>query len=265
MSQTNAAEPVAPVTPAGTRPRQGFRSLRTWLLVALWTALLAVAFHFDEDISTWVRQAAPEKSWALRLLKLSRYPFYTPVYVAVGVILLVDPVKKRLSWDLRHRRQFIGFAVALAACFGATHAIKFITGRTRPHQTHATTAGQVTSEAQPAPTADSDSGHSPYDFDLFGDPEQRQDSMPSAHTVQFVLLAVLLWLYFPPTAWLTVPLLVPACLSRVAQGQHYLSDVIAGAGLTLIIVQICRDLLGREFYPRLWPPRRPADSSPPPL
>jgi membrane-associated phospholipid phosphatase len=224
---------------------------------------LAVIFPFDAGISAWVRQAAPENSWALRIMKVARYPFSIPVFVALGAALLVDPVSKRLAWDLRRRRQFVGFAVALAACFGTTHAVKFLVGRSRPHQNQPrvdsrtpTVNDGATSQSSPVSdprTSDGRMGDgNPYHFDLFGDPNLRHDSLPSAHTVQFVLLATLLGLYFPRSVWVMVPLAIPACLSRVAQGQHFLTDVIAGAGLTMLIVSICVAVLGREFYPRLW-------------
>lgn len=264
MTSGDSPEPRLPPL-ASSRGRTGFRAPRTWLLIVAWLALLAVVFPFDAGISDWVRQAAPENSWALRILKIARYPFSIPVFVALGAALLLDPVTKRIAWDLRRRRQFVGFAIALAACFGTTHAVKFLVGRSRPHQDQPLTDPRAPaindnamSESPPTsvlPTGDSHTGGgNAFHFDLFGNPNLRHDSLPSAHTVQFVLLVTLLGLYFPRSLWVTVPLAVPACLSRVAQGQHYLTDVIAGAGLTVLIVSICVAALGREFYPRLWPP-----------
>lgn len=261
----------APTMVASAKQRWGFRAPRTWLLITAWLALLAATFCFDAGISTWVREAAPANSWALRILKVARYPFSIPVYVALGAVLLFDPATKRLAFDLRRRRQFVGFAIALAACLGTTHAVKFIVGRSRPHQDQPLVHPHATAASDPA-SAESwpversgiagrhPGGGNPFHFDLFGDPDLRHDSLPSAHTVQFVLLLTLLGVYFPHSLWVTIPLAIPACLSRVAQGQHYLSDVFAGAGLTLLIVNICVAALGREFYPRLWPPR----TTPPP-
>ncbi len=72
-------------------------------------------------------------------------------------------------------------------------------------------------------------------------------SFPSGHAARALMLAVLGLAFGPP--WLGIILLVwglLVCLARAAMGVHYLSDVLAGALLGLII-----GLMMAQFT-RLW-------------
>ena len=72
-------------------------------------------------------------------------------------------------------------------------------------------------------------------------------SFPSGHAARAFLIAVLGTVLAPP--WLAILLWVWAplvALARVAMGVHYLSDIIAGAVLGVIVA-----LLGLQFYPYL--------------
>lgn len=72
-------------------------------------------------------------------------------------------------------------------------------------------------------------------------------SFPSGHAARAFLIAVVATALTPP--WLSAILWVWAplvALARVAMGVHYLSDIIAGAILGVIVA-----LLGLQFYPFL--------------
>ena len=72
-------------------------------------------------------------------------------------------------------------------------------------------------------------------------------SFPSGHAARAFLIAVLGTVLAPP--WLAIVLWVWAplvALARVAMGVHYLSDIIAGAILGIIVA-----LLGLQFYQQL--------------
>lgn len=61
-------------------------------------------------------------------------------------------------------------------------------------------------------------------------------SFPSGHAVRAVMLAVAAWGIAPWPFALALTLWAPlVVLARVAMGVHYLSDVIAGAGLGAVI------------------------------
>jgi membrane-associated phospholipid phosphatase len=215
MSEAEALGPSAPRDLAGAVHPWSFRAPRIWLVIAAWIVLVAATFPFDTRISAWAQQAAPEKTWTLRVMKVARYPFDWRVYLGVAALLAIHPERRRI---------LTGYAVACAAGFGTVHLLKFVIGRARP-----------------------DAALGPVNFDAFS----AFDSLPSAHTAAAVLLTGLMYRYYPRSAWVLIPLAVLASLSRVVQGRHYMSDVIAGAGLILLIVQLCVSLLGREYYPRL--------------
>ncbi len=72
-------------------------------------------------------------------------------------------------------------------------------------------------------------------------------SFPSGHAARAFLIAMIASALAPP--WLALALWVWAPLvavARVAMGVHYLSDIIAGAILGVIVA-----LLGLQFYPYL--------------
>jgi lipid A 4'-phosphatase len=72
-----------------------------------------------------------------------------------------------------------------------------------------------------------------YDFTWFG---LRADhwSFPSGHAVTAAALMTALWCLWPRPLWLYVAAAALIAASRVITGQHYLSDVIAGAAIGVV-------------------------------
>jgi membrane-associated phospholipid phosphatase len=216
---------------SGAATRGGFRGLRlgqTGLLFLLCLTGLVLAFAFDTPITEWVQRIAPPDTWFRRLLKLCVWPFRWGSYVVLAGVLLLH------TW---RRRLLIGYGTVLAVCFGLLYAVKYTVGRARPDQD----VGPLSLE-----------------------PLQGQDSFPSGHATQAVLLATLLGLYFPWSRWFFIPAAVCVCASRLALERHFASDVVAGGALAVLVVHFCVRLLGREDYPRLklsdWRLARRADS-----
>jgi membrane-associated phospholipid phosphatase len=233
LSVSVDSEPGATVI----KPRQA-TSWRLFVLIGALLAGFALSLPFDAPISNWFQWSIPESTWQHRVVKLSRWPFIWQVYVVVGILLQIEAVRAQRETAraqgaapprglevLAPAPRVIGYIVACAACFGLLHLVKFIVGRARP-----------------------DKYVGPYVFDLFGDPGGMFDSMPSAHTSAAVLLTALLFRYEPRTGWVLIPLTVLASLSRVVQGRHFLSDVMAGAAFTLLIAYACMKILGPRFY-----------------
>jgi len=54
-------------------------------------------------------------------------------------------------------------------------------------------------------------------------------SMPSAHAANSFAAAMIAWIYFRRSARVTVPLAIGVAVSRIYNGAHYPSDVLAGA------------------------------------
>ncbi len=190
-----------------------------WITTLLTLGLVVIVIPVDAAGSAWIAQAADDGTWARRILKLARYPFNWWVYAAIGVLLF----GQHRQW-----RPVIGLLTATLGCMASVHLLKFLLGRARP-----------------------DCGLGAYHFAVFGDPVTGFDSMPSGHTAQAVLLAVLMLVYLPRSAWVLVPLAVLASLSRVAQERHFLSDLIAAAGVAVLTVKVSMLALGPSAFPRL--------------
>jgi membrane-associated phospholipid phosphatase len=204
----------------GIRPTRRSLARGTGLVVALWLMLTGLAMPFDRQMTAWLAAATQRGATLHSVLRSAEHWGDWWVFVVLGLVLLIHPQRKRL---------LIGYAAAGISLGVTIHLAKFIVGRARPEKHLGTLC-----------------------FRFFGDPHQAFDSFPSGHESAAVLLATLLALYWPRTLWLTVPAAVLVGISRVGLQRHYFSDVVGGAGLTLVVVFIWVNLLGRAYYPRLW-------------
>jgi lipid A 4'-phosphatase len=76
-----------------------------------------------------------------------------------------------------------------------------------------------------------------YDFTWFG---FRADhwSFPSGHATTVAALMTALWCLWPRPVWLYVAAAAAVAASRVITDQHYLSDVIAGAAIGVVVTRL---------------------------
>lgn len=113
-----------------------------------------------------------------------------------------------------------------------------------------------------------------------GDKTSAYASMPSSHAANWFAATMIAWIYFRRSARYTLPLAVAVSFSRIYNGVHYPSDVLAGAILgagygfvgVLTLERLWR-AAGKKFFP-LWWQRLPslvnvreanADDSPAPV
>jgi membrane-associated phospholipid phosphatase len=95
-------------------------------------------------------------------------------------------------------------------------------------------------------------------------------SMPSSHASNWFAAAMVGFIYYRRSAWLMLPAASLVAFSRVYNGVHYPSDVLAGAllgagsaGATLWLLQSVWTLAGRRWFP-LWWQKLPSLLTPPP-
>ena len=83
-------------------------------------------------------------------------------------------------------------------------------------------------------------------------------SMPSSHAANWFAATMILFLYYRRSLWFMLPLALAVSFSRVYNGVHYPSDVLAGAILGagyaaagVIALQAAWQAFGKERFP-LW-------------
>ena len=175
--------------------------------IVLWALLLCAAFFVDRTVATWVQQTVPlDKHFRSikALIFLIRIPGDFRFAVAIAIILaMVHPKRIWAAAALL----FSGVAT------GINPVIKWITGRHRPIK-----------------------GIHPFEFHPFpqgfvGLYKEQALCFPSGDTTHAFAAAASLSILFPRWKWVFyfVALLVAA--ERVLENAHYMSDVVAGAGL----------------------------------
>jgi len=196
---------------------------RTPLWPGAWLVILACAFLVDQPISQWLFVHGFHDSetgifkgtpWA----DAARFfGTYYAVIVLAGVLLLV----RMLSW------QRAGALLLCAATAVATDIVKWIAGRSRP----VNPAGLLSA---------------PMDFVPFSYRESG-NSFPSGHAMLAFATAACLARYYPRWWPLFYAVATLVAMERVLELAHYLSDVVAAAGIGIILSQACMRALLRWF------------------
>jgi len=82
-------------------------------------------------------------------------------------------------------------------------------------------------------------------------------SMPSAHAANWFAMTMVLFLFYRRSLWFMLPLALTVSFSRVYNGVHYPSDVLAGmilgAGYAVagvVAVQTLWNWVGKKWFPR---------------
>ena len=138
------------------------------------------------------------------------YPYLVASAIAFAALRWGGRVEKIRGWDMRMRAAariplFLFTAVAVSGI--AADIIKVVIGRARPKLLFL---------------------DGTYDFTWFGWHADHW-SFPSGHAATAAALMTALWCLWPRPLWLYVAAAALVAIARVATGQHFLSDVIAGA------------------------------------
>lgn len=198
------------------------RQLEAGLVLLLFILLFAVGWFFDEDSVSWFTNLAPPlvRLFALiTLLGLSGYGLILSALACALAILLRPRVRTKnaaTSLGLYAGRAFFIFSAVLVSGL-LSQVLKHLFGRARPKLFDMVGA---------------------FHFDDFS-LSASLASFPSGHTVTAFALALSLSFFLPRWRWPLFVLAALVGLSRIVLGQHYPSDVLAGAllgiGSTLLL------------------------------
>jgi membrane-associated phospholipid phosphatase len=147
-------------------------------------------------------------------------PVILPVLGAAVYVCLFATLGRFANW----KRLYAGFVITTLFSVALTHLLKIAIGRARPI-------------AERGPLA----------FEPFS-AGQYLDAFPSGHTAFAVTAALLLGRYFPHGRPYFYFLAACVALERIVVGWHYATDTIAGAGVAIIAVTLCRRWLGPTFF-----------------
>ena len=90
------------------------------------------------------------------------------------------------------------------------------------------------------------------------------NSMPSAHAANWFAMTMVMFLFYRRSLWFMLPMALTVCFSRVYNGVHYPSDVLAGmilgagyAAAGVVAAQSLWNFAGRKWFP-LWHDQMPS-------
>lgn len=190
-----------------------------WVLWAMAVVLIeAVAIAgLDPRIANYVhKNALSLQPFFLAVQRLGLgYPYLVLSAIAFAALRWGGRVEKLRRWDERMRaasRVPLFLFTAIAASGVLADILKVVVGRARPKLLFL---------------------DGTYGFTWFGWHADHW-SFPSGHAATAAALMTALWCLWPRPLWLYVAAAALVAIARVATGQHYLSDVIAGAVIGVV-------------------------------
>jgi len=197
-------------------------SKRTLILTASWTIAFIVALLLDARVAEFARASgcarALEGSTLAKVIKIPGTIWFT---LPVAMLLWLF---RRAGWKCS---SFVVFASILS---GTNGLVKWIVGRTRPFKLPGT------HDLRPFE-------FHPFWHGISGLLHQRDLSFPSGHECTAAALAAAVAVVWPRGAWPFICLAVLVGIERVAENAHYLSDVVAAAGFSMLCVSLLNRVL----------------------
>jgi membrane-associated phospholipid phosphatase len=196
---------------------------------AVLLALCPLTWSIDGPIHQWAQSISLGGDIRRTLETIQQFGDGATVALSCILIYLLDPSQRKRIWIL------ILTVLAVSAC---TLLLKMSFGRPRPvFEDPSYLCGPF--GTYPVFSNTSATGlelRSPWQFWLKG--VSNLWSFPSSHTSGATALGLSLWWLYPRLKPLIVVLLIIVATSRVILNAHYITDVLAGAAVGLIIAPL---------------------------
>ena len=149
-----------------------------------------------------------------------------------------------LLWvDIKNRPQLYRAAIFVLICGVTANAAKILIPRFRPHSLNESETEIVASwQTWGVPWTGSWS-------------DEQFRSFPSGHSATAVAMAIGLTYVYPRGKWIFATLAVFACFQRLESSAHFLSDIMVGSAITMLIS------IWHWKTPRPWNRENPSEAS----
>jgi len=198
-----------------------------WILALAWSAAMVCALAIDRPVAQWVHDAVPiDKRVHLthQIIEIVKLPGWFPFTLCVAAAL-----------EFFHRRRWaVALSLSGVAVGGSYSIIKWIAGRHRP------VVGIAPWSFHPFPKG------------LSGIWREQALCFPSGHASLSFSSAMCLALLLPRWRWAFFAIAAVTATERILENAHYVSDVVAGAGLGMLLGSIITHRL--MAYPPPAPP-----------
>jgi membrane-associated phospholipid phosphatase len=194
--------------------RKLIHSWGIWLGVLLASVVGVVCIPWDLEISQSV-QSIKIPGDLRKAVNLSEAFGHTIGPVAIFFTLI---------WiDIRNRKKLFKAALFTAICGISANAAKYVIPRLRPHSLDM---------AETEIASSWDTWGTPWTGSWF---DEHLRSFPSGHSATAVAFAIGLYQVYPRGKWIFMTIAGLACFQRLVSSAHFLSDIMGGTVLSLLI------------------------------
>jgi membrane-associated phospholipid phosphatase len=206
---------------------------------------------FDLGLLRFINQTLSNAFFDALMPFASGNAYFFPVVIAAGLLML-------WKGGMRGRLCILMLALIVGPGDGMViNTIKHAVARPRPYVIHS----DVLLPASKAPRQLKSVEDRQVENDNAVPPARRKgyNGMPSAHAANWFSTTMIFLVYFRRSLWLVLPLACVVSFSRVYNGVHYPSDVLAGAILGagyavagMWLINGLWQVIGKEWFPLWW-------------
>lgn len=185
-----------------------------WMLAIAFAVVGVISSFWDLEISRLATSIKIPGDLRKGIHLSEAFAHFSGVVVILGTLLIVD---------IKNRARLIQACLLVTTSGVVSNAAKYIIPRYRPHS-----LDQASIPIQ----SSWETWGVPWSGSWF---EEAVRSFPSGHSATAVALAIALSWIYPRGRWVFAVLAFMACLQRLVSGAHFLSDIMAGSDIAVLV------------------------------